>query len=379
MSLRTKQALILFLATVLPFALGAAAVHLVVGPAYRRTVRQASVQETQRLAEHVAWGLARDVTRLEKLAAWEAIRDLARRASPAQREVQQLEAHWDRLPSSSRPIRPLLQNLVARELRWWQETDASAVELFATDRYGRLIAASRKPSNYLQRNEDWWKKAYAGGQGGVYVSDVSYDESAGVWVVAIAVPIYADGASGAEVVGTLKVALDAARAFQDVRRMAVGEGGQTLLVDARSRIVVSPENAPPLAQSLDSPRLAILRETRNGSFVEGAGDEALLFAWSLVPMAGETELEDARIPRLYVVTRRGTEEALAPLRMVQRWMLAISLVTITAAVVLGYWLADVLVVRQVRKVAAGMRELARGDFVRAAEIADELSRSGGRR
>ena len=38
MSLRTKQALILLLATVLPFGLGGAAVHFVVAPAYRRAV-----------------------------------------------------------------------------------------------------------------------------------------------------------------------------------------------------------------------------------------------------------------------------------------------------------------------------------------------------
>jgi hypothetical protein len=38
----------------------------------------------------------------------------------------------------------------------------------------------------------------------------------------------------------------------------------------------------------------------------------------------------------------------------------------------GYWLAEVLMVRQIRRLAEGMRELALGDFSRAHAIADEL-------
>jgi len=64
--------------------------------------------------------------------------------------------------------------------------------------------------------------------------------------------------------------------------------------------------------------------------------------------------------------------------VVHRWMLVIGLLTIAAAVGLGYWLADRLVVRHIRTLAAGMRELARGDFEEAAAIAERLTGSNGK-
>src|SRR5207237_9928259 len=113
MSLRTKQALILFLATVLPFAIGGAAMDLVVAPSYRRVVTGASAEVAQHLADHVAWSLERDVASLQRIAAWDRLRALARHP-PIQSaaEAEQLDRAWPRLSPDSPPVRAVLGNPV---------------------------------------------------------------------------------------------------------------------------------------------------------------------------------------------------------------------------------------------------------------------------
>ncbi len=376
MSLRTKQALILLIATVLPFAMGAAAVSLVVAPAYRREVSRGSVQMTRRLAEHVAWSLARDMARLERLAAWPVLREGVIRASAEPEDsarTERLARTWTHLTARDGRVERLLDNPIGRELRWWQQTDASASEILVTDARGRLVAASGKPSDYLQADEAWWQYAWAGGQGKVYVSDVLYDASSKTWALAVAVPVYRGGSPGTPAVGVLKAVLDLGRGFQQLSGADAGSHGETLLVDRLGRIALGPPASRPLSETLARRVFSRLRENPNASVVLDSEDGAYLYAWARVPLAAQVEHPDVRVPTLYAVSRRNTEEAFAPLRTVHGWMLAISAATILAAVALGYWLAESLVVRPVRRLADGMRELASGDFPAAAAIAEEIT------
>jgi hypothetical protein len=374
MSLRTKQAVILLLATVLPFAMGGAATLWVVVPAYRRIVFNASEGEARRLAEQMAWNLSREVVRLERLAAWDEVRRLAQRSSAGAAPAGPTQEQWGKLPDSSPLIRRALQNLVARELRWWQQTDPDAVELFATDAKGRIIAASGRTTDYEQADEHWWQTAFASGQGRVYVSEVVWDESARAWVLDIAVPIYADAVSGSRTVGVMKMSVDANRAFHNIRRFAPGTA-TAALVDAEGKMVVSTAGH----RGMPFPRRDRLFRDAVGSAQNGRGEEASLYSWSRLPAGEYVDSPGSRVPVLYVVLERSAARTFAPLRDLNRLMLLIAGATILLAVALGWWLAEVLVVRQVRTLAEGMRELARGHFSRAAAIADDLTGRGAAR
>lgn len=377
MSLRTKQALILLLATVLPFALGGAAVHFVVAPAYRRAVASGSQEVARRLADHLAWNVARDVARLGRLAAWDRLRDRARASRRTEVEARELERRWPDLTGRDPDLRALLGSAVSEELAWWQRTDVGTTELIATDARGQVIAASGKPADFLQADEDWWQKAYAGGRGRLYVSDVLYDESARTWGIEIVVPLYEDGAPGTRALGVLKQELDLARTFDELRAASVGATGEVMLVDHRGRVLVSGRSDTPTTSTLAAPDLTLLRSTSVGTALARAEPDGALFAWSEVPLRTQLDMRRARVPTLFVVTRRRTEEAFGPLHAVQRWMLFIGIATISLAVIAGYWLAELLVVRQVRTLARGMHALSRGSFEGALAIADELTRSRG--
>ena len=60
-------------------------------------------------------------------------------------------------------------------------------EIFITNKYGTNIAMTRRTSDYFQADEEWWQVA---SKGDLYVGDVIYDESSGVYGVVIALGIF---------------------------------------------------------------------------------------------------------------------------------------------------------------------------------------------
>jgi len=86
----------------------------------------------------------------------------------------------------------LMNNELSEELRkkieFYQEKYGYKVfaEVFVTNRYGANVGLAEKTSDYRQNDEEWWQKAK---EDGVYVSNVGYDESAGIYSTSIAIRI----------------------------------------------------------------------------------------------------------------------------------------------------------------------------------------------
>ena len=104
-----------------------------------------------------------------------------------------------------------------------QQMDSSSyfAEIFFTDRNGFNVAVTNPTSDFVQSDEGWWQGAWSHA---LSVSEVGYDESAGVWSVDISVRIN-DPAAG-EPVGVMKtvLAIDSVQMFAD-RTAAALPGG----------------------------------------------------------------------------------------------------------------------------------------------------------
>ena len=157
--------------------------------------------------------------------------------------LQQRDLEW-RNASGEEPtpfVRDLLRNRLSRELlvrtRRSGRTSRYAVfgEVFLTNRYGANIAQSRKTSDYLQSDEQWWQQAK---QDGLYISDAQYDESAEIHSVEICIRI--DDDSG-EFAGVLKAVLDIHELFGIINSRARGyssdQGAQLILLDRDKNIL----------------------------------------------------------------------------------------------------------------------------------------------
>lgn len=367
MTLKGKQALILLIATVLPFTIGAAAMDLVVAPAYRAAVRSATVESAQRLADHVAWSAARNLDALQKVAAWNRIPALIRASSRS--VTPALEQRWNDLPASHPAVKAVLENPVSWELWRWQATESGVLQAVLTDAQGRVVAASLRPRSYDLSGEAWWRAAHGGK---VYVSDVRHDPAARAWTLQMAVPVLPPSAPPGGNPGVLMVTLDAIHVFRDLQHPRDSHSGEVALMEGRGQVLLSGGTTPDAFPAL-IPRLVLLKQNATGSATVPTRGDSAIVAWSKVPFESAFGLNVDDVPELYVVSSRSSSEAFGTLRAVQGWMLGISLVTICLAVALGYWLTDVLVTRPIRKLALGMRRLAQGDFGQAASIAEELT------
>lgn len=89
-------------------------------------------------------------------------------------------------------------------------------EIFFTEKHGFNVAYSNKTSDFLQKGETWWDKAWAEG---VFVGDIEYDKSAGIYSVEIAVRI-TDKAR--QPIGVLKAVLD----IKSIQKIADREADQ---------------------------------------------------------------------------------------------------------------------------------------------------------
>ena len=127
-----------------------------------------------------------------------------------------------------------LSNKSAQRLMRYTSEDRTISEIFITDKFGGLVSASEKTSDFYQADEAWWQKAYNSGSGGIYMGDIEYDESAGVIAVTVAVPV--KGEKG-EAIGVCKAVLAASVLFEPIGEFTIGKTGHAVLVNNEGFII----------------------------------------------------------------------------------------------------------------------------------------------
>jgi signal transduction histidine kinase len=144
-------------------------------------------------------------------------------------DIALLDQRWPDLPDDDELIVSLQDNDLAYHLRSLMVNTPEIAEILVTDSNGELLAMAGRdgrPSDYFQGDEEWWIQAYHGGEGRIFVPEVSFDESAAVWSLDICVPILADGhvAGIVKVVVALDAWVDSSGVF--VGLAALGGGGE---------------------------------------------------------------------------------------------------------------------------------------------------------
>ena len=108
-------------------------------------------------------------------------------------------------------MQELINNNLSKELREEMELEGFHKdiygysvfgEIFVTNKYGANVAQTKKTTYYYQRDEEWWQAAE---RDGLYIGDVHYDESAGLYAIDIGIRI--DDENG-DFLGVMKVILN---------------------------------------------------------------------------------------------------------------------------------------------------------------------------
>lgn len=142
-------------------------------------------------------------------------------------ELQRLDREWQAAVANNDNndllVQERLNNMLARSLGEYRASFPDQVEVFVTDRYGALVAATNHTSDYYQADEEWWQAAYRDGQGSTYISTPGVDESSRSYSFIMAVPIR--DRETRELVGILRTTyrLESLSKLFDVS--SLGEGG----------------------------------------------------------------------------------------------------------------------------------------------------------
>ena len=228
--------------------------------------------------QHVGEIVAGNVMALEALALSPQIIQAAEVANAAQEgqtadaltaEIERLDMAWkDQDPQAEDLVRQVAESRVSEELRAFQQTFPGYVEVFATDVRGLNIAMTERTSDYLQADEAWWQQSFADGQGRTAVSDVSFDESSGVWAVDIGVPIRtpSDGA----MVGILRGTVDISVVFDTLAAIRIVETGGAVLLSGDGTILYAEDAARWMQPAPDALRTLIA--SREEKWHDGVAD-----------------------------------------------------------------------------------------------------------
>lgn len=121
-------------------------------------------------------------------------------------------------------------------------------EIFITDRFGGLVAASGKTSDFYQADEGWWQAAYAEGKGSIFMSDVEFDESSKAWAISFAAPMKDENGA---VIGVCKQSIRMGRLFARLSDFRIGNTGHAVLVNQAGNIIYHEGIAPLSARFCD--------------------------------------------------------------------------------------------------------------------------------
>ncbi len=260
----------------------------------------------ERISDVVVWASAPIVLQAAKAAA-----DRHQQVGLVDLEIDDIEARFKQRKSLN--VSPAANRFLIQQIR----RSSHFGEVFFTDKHGFNTALTNPTSDFVQRDENWWKTAW---ENGISVGEVEFDDSAGIWSVDISVRID-DPASGRSL-GVMKAVLGVsliqevadhgARDIPGVQVSVINSGGQLLAETgskhAKNRIMVEAVN---LRNSTD-PAIQEIFSTRNKGYVLGGG-QILGYAKSAGPELYRTVV--ARFPGFNwsVMVQQPTSIALAPI------------------------------------------------------------------
>ncbi|MCP4768685.1 MAG: HAMP domain-containing protein [Gammaproteobacteria bacterium] len=350
------------------------------GTTSARIVNQIDTFMRERISDVVVWASSPIIIQAAIVAA-----NAHQKAGLVELAINDIEARFSERKSLN--ITPAADRFLIRQIRH----SAHFGEVFFTDKHGFNTAMTNPTSDFVQRDENWWKAAW---ENGISVGEVEFDESADIWSVDISVRID-DPASGRSL-GVMKAVLgvsliqevadNGARDIPGGTVTVVSSDGQLLAETSsghdKNRIMVESVN---LRKSAD-PALRQVFSSNNRGYVLGSS-QVLGYARSAGPELYRSVV--TRFPGFSwsVLVQQPTSIALAPIEGLssvqtslqdsKRQMFIILTIVIVVVFILAIFIAGMLS-RTIIQPLLDLRELAdmvsKGDTSRtiAVDSDDEI-------
>ena len=280
------------------------------------------------------------------------------------------DAQWraaDAADNNNDPlVRQHLSNAVSREVSKYKQTFPDNVEVFVTDVYGGLVGSTNRTSDYYQADEGWWQVAYNEGQGGVYISDPEFDESAGAISVLIALPLR-DSYTG-EITGILRTTYILSP-LTAILTEKIGQTGEADLFFPGE--VVSHIHAGDFEQ-VEATEFEALQAVAGQGMVEMdyEGEPSVVTQAKVQTLIGNPFVDSLG---WVVVLHQDRNEAFASINEQVRGLIIVLAIVVALAVAAAYFLS-LLLIRPILRLTTTAEEVSAGNLDSRAQIttADEV-------
>lgn len=287
--------------------------------------------------------------------------------------INKKDAEWTSAPLEE--ISPFMEELMGNELsrelrekfKFYKEKYGYKVfgEIFATNKYGANIAQTGKTTDYRQDDEEWWQEAK---KDGLYVGDVEYDRSAGVYSTDIGIRIDDEN----NFIGVMKVVLNIEEVINIIRQAKAAvkyKTAQFKLTTEDGKLIYSTEDFRFFENVSDTLLLHFKQEGKHIRYFIAAGDNPgegeKLFAH-----AHSKGYRDFRGLGWVLAIEYETEEIFAPVAELRNNILIISLAVTVLAVLTGLSISRVIS-RPISKLSAATVKISKGELDTQIEIESE--------
>jgi len=265
-------------------------------------------------------------------------------------------------------MQELTDNRLAEELRqkikFYKDKYGYEVfgEVFVTNKYGANIAQTGKTTDYKQADEEWWQRAK---RDGLYVSDVEYDKSAGIY--SITVGVRADDEDG-NFTGVIKAVLnieEVLNVIEEAKAASKYRTARLILINKDKKLICSMKNKSGILEDGTGLIPPSVKAGRSGYFVtEGKEPNKKKKLFAYAQSAGYGDFDGLG---WILIVDYGTEEIFAPVARLRNDILIISLVATALAVLLGLYVSSSISdpIKKLRDAAASIGE---GDLDTAIEV-----------
>ena len=252
-------------------------------------------------------------------------------------KFQRLDKIWN-TPAASPFVEEILSSPASRLLRRHRDLDLRFLRITVSDERGATVAATHKTLDYAQADEKYWLNIYAQGRGAISLTDVLYDEVTKSNYIGVGVPVLEENSS--RFIGTVDALVDISTLFPIVNRAQIGPAGRIILVKEDGTVISAPHMTLSMKQKSAEYRAAQeAMGTLRGQQIGYTVAEVPAMGRNLIAFADTGLKRDYSNLAWFVVVCQSTSEAFAPIRLVDRLIISVSLMALALLTLLLVYFA----------------------------------------
>ncbi|NLJ79457.1 MAG: diguanylate cyclase [Firmicutes bacterium] len=159
-------------------------------------------------------------------------------------KIEDLNARWISIEDPDHSLfQEYLSNPIALFLREQKDVIPDLYgEIFLTNKFGALVASTKRLTTFSHGEKYWWLAAYNEGEGNIFFDDRGYDLSVEDFVLGLTVPVYENGRCIGVLKSNMKIFALFNRILEDY--LPLYHPGTVKIVRSNGLIVLEPDQKP---------------------------------------------------------------------------------------------------------------------------------------